>query len=164
MTVRWVITTKDTPIEPTVKARLVAHGFQEAQSFQTDSPTCSKESICLTLAIITSMSWHLMSLDIKTAFLHCQSVNRTVHIKPPPEANTNMLWQLNKCIYGLADAPQVISEKSLSNEEFNCRTIFKCVNIQLKISKLCILLVDVLKQVPFSITEFTQKLLYLQKK
>ena len=27
MTIHWVITTKDTPIEPTVKARLVAHGF-----------------------------------------------------------------------------------------------------------------------------------------
>ena len=29
MTVRWVITTKDTPIEPTLKARLVAHGFHQ---------------------------------------------------------------------------------------------------------------------------------------
>ena len=106
MTVRWVITTKDTPIEPTVKAGLVAHGFQEAQSFQTESLTCSKESICLTLAIIASMSWHPMSLDIKMAFLHCQSINHTVYIKPPPEANTNMLWWLNKCIYGLADAPR----------------------------------------------------------
>ena len=106
MTVRWVITTKDTPIEPTVKAQLVAHGFQEAQSFQTDSPTCSKESIRLTLAIIASMSWRLMSLDIKTAFLQGQNINHTVYIKPPPEANTNMLWQLNKCIYGLADAPR----------------------------------------------------------
>ena len=52
------------------------------------------------------MSWRLMSLDIKTAFLQGQSIDRTIYIKPPPEANTNMLWRLNKCIYGLADAPR----------------------------------------------------------
>ena len=29
-----------------------------------------------------------------------------VIIKPPKEAQTNKLWKLNKCVYGLADSPR----------------------------------------------------------
>ena len=32
--------------------------------------------------------------------------DRTVITKPPKETQTNILWKLNKCIYGLADAPR----------------------------------------------------------
>ncbi len=31
-------------------------------------------------------------------------MERTVYLKPPKEANTDKIWLLNKCVYGLADA------------------------------------------------------------
>ena len=62
--VRWVITPKVVDAVPTVKARLVAKGFQEQQDFRKDSPTCSCESIRLTLAVIASSKWKLQGFDI----------------------------------------------------------------------------------------------------
>ena len=47
----------------------------------------------------------LKSLDIKSAFLQGETIDRTIYIKPPPEAGSDKLWWLNKYIYGLADAP-----------------------------------------------------------
>ena len=91
---------------PSTKARLCAKGFQEMQDFRTDSPTCSRESIRLALSVIASMQWTLCSVDIRAAFLQGTSIDCTVFIRPPPEANTNKIWQLKKCIYGLADAPR----------------------------------------------------------
>ena len=105
MTVRWV-TEKDGENGTLLKARLVAHGYKETQTFRTDSPTCTRESIRISLALISSKSWTLKSLDIKTAFLQSDTINRTIFVKPPPEAKTDMIWKLNKCIYGLADAPR----------------------------------------------------------
>ena len=32
-------------------------------------------------------------------------IDCTIHALPPPEAETEALWKLRKCIYGLADAP-----------------------------------------------------------
>ena len=87
-----------------MKAHLCAKGFQEIQDFHTDSPTCSHESIWLALAVIASMQWTLCSVDIQAAFLQGTSIGCTVFIKPPPEANTNKIWQLKKCICRLADA------------------------------------------------------------
>ena len=58
------------------------------------------------LCIVASKSWTLNSLDIKSAFLQGEEIDRIVYIEPPPEANTNKLWQLRKCVYGLSDAPR----------------------------------------------------------
>ena len=57
-------------------------------------------------SVIASKSWTLNSLDIKSAFLQGEEIGRTVYIKPPPEAETDCLWLLNKCVYGLVDAPR----------------------------------------------------------
>ena len=54
MTLRWVVTPKFIDGKPSVKARLVARGFEETQDFRTDSPTCSKEGLRLSLTIIAS--------------------------------------------------------------------------------------------------------------
>ena len=91
--------------QPVVKARLVAHGFQETQDFRKDSPTCTRESIRLALSVIASKAWTLQSLDLKTALLQGQTIDHIVYLLPPPEAETECLWQLRKCIYGLAYAP-----------------------------------------------------------
>ena len=101
ISVRWVCTSK----EGKVKARLVARGFEDSCSnLRTDSPTCSKMSMRLTIAVASSMKWQINSLDIQSAFLQGETMNRKVYLKPPPEANTDKVWCLNKCVYGLQDA------------------------------------------------------------
>ena len=104
ISLRWVITPKVIDNKPSVKARLVARGFEETKDFKTDSPTCSREGTRLALALIAANKWKLKSLDVKTAFLQGDSINRTVYVRPPAEAKTNLVWKLNKTVYGLADA------------------------------------------------------------
>ena len=106
VSVRWVVTNKVVDQKVSYKARLCARGFEEEQPFRKDSPTGSREGLRLTFSIIASKGWELNSLDIKSAFLQGKEIDRTVFIKPPPEANTDKLWQLKKCVYGLADAPR----------------------------------------------------------
>ena len=78
------------------KARLCARGFEEEQDFRTDAPTCARESVRLSLATIASNKWDLKSIDIKRAFLQGHQLTREVYLRPPPEAQTNKLWKLNK--------------------------------------------------------------------
>ena len=106
LTVRWVITPKVINGKPSLKARLCAKGYQELKDFRTDSPTCAKESIRLALSIAATMKWNLESIDIKAAFLQGSKIDRTIFIKPPTEAKTSKLWELQKCVYGFADAPR----------------------------------------------------------
>ena len=104
ITTRWVLTKKLIDSKIQTKARLCTRGFEEIQDFRTDSPCCSRVAIRLFMTILASKNWTLNSIDIKTAFLQGKEIQRTVIIQPPPEANTNKLWKLLKCIYGLADA------------------------------------------------------------
>ena len=46
----------------------------------------------------------MCGIDIRRAFLQGSAIDRVVVLKPPPEANTTMLWELLKCVYGLGDA------------------------------------------------------------
>ena len=59
MTTRWVIKPEVIDGKQSVKARLCARGFEETQDFRTDSPTCTRESIHIALALIASNSWTL---------------------------------------------------------------------------------------------------------
>ena len=105
ITLRWVLKDKTLSDGNVIKkARLCARGFQEEQDFRTDSPTCSKEGIRAALTIIASNKWKFNSMDVKTAFLQGKLIERDVFVKPPKESETNVLWKLNKCVYGLADA------------------------------------------------------------
>ena len=102
---RWVCTEKLKGEEVVLKARLVARGFEEnTYELRKDSPTCQKESLRSFLCILAAKQWRLSSIDIKSAYLQGIPINRTLYIKPPKEANTNKLWRLKKCPYGLADA------------------------------------------------------------
>ena len=84
----------------------MARSFEEGEdsSIRRDSPTCMKESLRLTLVTAASKGWQIGSLDIKSAFLQGQKIERDVYIKPPKEAGTDRLWKLNKTVYGLGDA------------------------------------------------------------
>ena len=107
VSVRWVVTPKVINGENSVKARLVARGFEENGDFRKDSPTCMRESIRLVLGIIASMKWKLHSIDYKTAFLQGNEIDREVHLKPPSEFRVKgKVWKLRKTVYGLADAPR----------------------------------------------------------
>ena len=104
LSVRWVLTPKMIDSVVSTKARLCACGFEENQDFRTDSPTCSRIGIRFALTVISSFSWRLNSIDVKTAFLQGKEMERTVYLRPPKEAETNKIWRLKKCVYGLADA------------------------------------------------------------
>ena len=104
VSLRWGIKDKTVNGHTFPKARLCARGFEEEQNFRTDSPTCSREGVRIALTLIASNSWKLNSIDVKTAFLQGNPIEREVFVKPPKEAGTNGLWKLNKCVYGLADA------------------------------------------------------------
>ena len=54
-----------------VRAGLVARGFDEDSSnLRTNSPTCTRQSMCLVFLTAASNKWEIKSLDIKAAFLH----------------------------------------------------------------------------------------------
>lgn len=111
MSIKWVLTEKMVDGAPIVKARLVARGFKEALS-RTDSPTCSKMALRLCFAIAPTMGWDIQSLDISSAFLQGNKISRDQFLEPPVEfKQEGKVWKLNRCIYGLADAPRAWYEK-----------------------------------------------------
>ena len=107
---RWVITEKQIPgsTEFKTKARIVCRGYEEdSSSFRTDSPTCTKESLRITLTSIVANKWECKSLDVRAAFLQGFAIDRTVYMKPPSDIReTGVLWKLQRCPYGLNDAPR----------------------------------------------------------
>ena len=105
ISVRWVFTEKFIDGKKTVKARLVARGFEEAELRYTDSPTCSKESLRLALTLFTSKGWKCNAIDVKAAFLQGKPLDREIYIDPPVEfRKENIVWKLKTCVYGLNDA------------------------------------------------------------
>ncbi|CAC5404047.1 unnamed protein product [Mytilus coruscus] len=104
---RWVYTMKELENEFHRKARLVAKSFEEdsLDEIPKNSPTCEKQSLRLILSIIANKRWSINSVDIKTAFLQGEKMQREVYLRPPKEAKANgKVWRLNKCVNGLADA------------------------------------------------------------
>ena len=82
-------------------ARLVARGFQEESV--VDSPTSSRESICLALSLLAHFRWDPHSIGVKTAFLQSRPLDSSFY-PFPPKADFRYLWKLKNCLYGLADA------------------------------------------------------------
>jgi hypothetical protein len=103
---RWVISTKEKAGSFVTKARLVARGFEDDAVTKegVDSPTCSKETVRITMSIMAMKGWACNALDVKTAFLQGNPLQRDVFIKPPKEANTEKIWKLRKAVYGLNEA------------------------------------------------------------
>ena len=85
---RWVLSSKVVNGKSVTKARLVARGFEDSgiSGRPTDSPTCSKESVRMMLSILASKRWKCRMLDVKTAFLQGNPLDRNIYIKPPREA------------------------------------------------------------------------------
>ena len=107
ISVRWVCTMKSTNEGMKPKARLVARGFEEqSDAIQKESPTCAKDTLRMVISIIIQNKWKLHSIDIKTAFLQGEIIDRNVFLTPPKEAKCEKgyIWKLRKCVYGLSDA------------------------------------------------------------
>ena len=102
VTTRWVMTRKD---DGTVKARLVARGFEEKLEDPTNSPTVTKHAVRILLSLATTSNWTLKSVDVTSAYLQSDNMTRDVFIKPPAYLKRkDVLWKLNKPLYGLGDA------------------------------------------------------------
>ena len=99
---RWVVNEKD---DGKVKSRLVVRGFEEECVPQSDSPTASKESCKLFLALSANEEFKIRSLDVTSAFLQGRNLERDVYVMPPVEARREgFVWKLKKTCYGLYDA------------------------------------------------------------
>lgn len=102
---RWIVTEKLKGGEKICKARLVARGFEEEMpDWEKDAPTCNAELLKLCLTIIKLKKWNCYTLDVKTAYLQGDQIQREVYLKPPVEGDWNGLWKLKKTVYGLKDA------------------------------------------------------------
>ena len=107
---RWVYSENDDSKGETLKARLCMRGDTEdnKESIRADSPTANKDSLKLGLAIAANEKFNIFSGDIRSAFLQGKSLQRTVHVVPPPEANEEgNLWLLEKGAYGLIDGSRL---------------------------------------------------------
>ena len=62
-----------------MKARLVAHGFEENLETRSDSPMACKESLRLFLAVTSTMAWEAKTIDIKAAFLQGNEIKKSGH-------------------------------------------------------------------------------------
>ena len=98
MSLRWVCSLKSTndgSVKP--KARLVARGFEEqTDNIEKESPTCAKDSLRVMISIINQNKWKLRSIDIKTAFLQGEAIDKNVYVRPPPEVNRGVDRTLTK--------------------------------------------------------------------
>ena len=104
---RWVITVKEKHDgqKQQCKARLVARGFQESLKPQSDSPTASKDSFKLLMAVAANNRFQLALVDIRAAFLQSKALDRDVFVKPPEDIRkSGIVWRLKKPLYGLDDA------------------------------------------------------------
>ena len=68
ISVCWVLKQKLVDRKCSTKARLCARGFEEVESFKTESPTCSRENVHVAITLIVSSKWNLNAINIKTAF------------------------------------------------------------------------------------------------
>ena len=99
---RWVVTEKE---NSDVKARLCVRGFEEDVYPQSDSPTAHQDSFKLFLAIAANEGFKLKGLDVTSAFLQGEPLERDVFMEPPKEAKVEgKVWKLMKSAYGLYDA------------------------------------------------------------
>ena len=83
---------------------MVARGFQEKESPQSDSPTMLRESLKLFFAVAANEGFSLRSVDIRAAFLQAKNLDRKVFLLPPKDVKKDgKIWLLKKPLYGLND-------------------------------------------------------------
>ena len=109
LTSRWVHRWKGDE----VRSRLVARGYDQHIKDLDDvyASTPILVSLRLLLAVSLSCDWSIVSADVSTAFLHAELRSDVpIFMMPPsefyPDAGKNVLWQLQRAMYGLRSAPR----------------------------------------------------------
>ena len=159
---RWVIIEKvernDNKIR-IAKARLTPRGYEELLKYEnrdetsmpTNSPTIEKRSIRAMLNVVVSKSWKLHSLDIKSAFLNSDAIDRVLYMKPPKEVrNGKKLWLIKKPVYGLKDASRKWYQKLTKElvENLGCvqskldKALFTWINYRSNLAGIMVVHVD----------------------
>ena len=83
----------------------MARGFQEADKPQSDSPTVTKESLKILIALAVNKDFGLALMDIRADFLQGNLLDRDIFMKPLSDQRMDgYLWELKKPFYGLDDA------------------------------------------------------------
>ena len=102
---RWVTETKEKDGKPIHKARLVIRGFEEFESPPSDSPTAQRSLARMCMILCVQNGWEIQSLDVRSAFLQSEDLDRTILMKPPKEfrKDSETLWKIKKPVYGLND-------------------------------------------------------------
>ena len=68
---------------------------------------CSRQAFRMVFVLASIMLWELHSLDITSVFLQGNNIEREVFVWPPSEImEEGKIWKLQRCIYGLNDAPR----------------------------------------------------------
>ena len=104
---RWMILRKETHdgLKVNVKARLCLRGFKETEKPRSDSPTVDRISNKILYAIAGNEGWKIETIDVTSAFLQGEDIDREVFVTPPKEADMKgMIWKMVKSGYGLYDA------------------------------------------------------------
>ena len=86
----------------------MALGFKE-EIDSIDSPTVSKGTERIALAIAVAKQWKVKAIDIKSAFLQGQGIQCDVYLKPPKEANGDKeeIRKLQRSLYEPKDAAHI---------------------------------------------------------
>ena len=104
---RWMILRKETHdgLKVNVKARLCLRGFKETEKPRSDSPTVDRISNKILYAIAGNEGWKIETIDVTSAFLQGEDIDREVFVTPPKEADMKgIIWKMVKSGYGLYDA------------------------------------------------------------
>ena len=104
---RWNILGKERHdgLKKDFKARLCLRGFKEFDKPRSDSPTVDRISNKILYTIAGNEGWDIQCIDVTSAFLQGEDLDRKLYVTPPKEANMpGMLWLMKKAAYGLYDA------------------------------------------------------------
>ena len=109
---RWVLTWKVADGVKTVKACLVAKGYQDPDLEDglvgTSGCVSLRPSHLQVFSLAALRGWRLWSLDIKNAFPQADGFGRDLFIQFPLEwlpGDSRRVWKLNAPAFGLNDAP-----------------------------------------------------------
>ena len=110
---RWVFSVKPgTNNEVKYKARYVAKGFSQKWGRDYDetfSPTAKMTTIRMLIQIAAKSNFYIHQLDVKSAYLHAD-MDYELYVKQPQGfverdgAGNELVWLLNKSLYGLKQA------------------------------------------------------------
>ena len=112
--------TESNPLPIRASARLVVPGYKDISAYtvRKDAPTASRTSVHMLLVFTSSNKWHLMSADVKSAFLkgelfaegelilYIENVQTSDPTEPLLPLGEGGLARLRKGIFGLSDSPR----------------------------------------------------------